>query len=155
MNEEGESGRERTEKAAAICYRPNGPSIEILLVRSNGGGWIFPKGSIETAEKAWQAAQREAFEEAGVTGEIDQKRLTTFLHFKKVSVYTGVEYQVAAFLLLVRTMQPPQEKRRDPTWFSPQDAEKAITQNRQFKYAEELKHVIRLAVLNLTGRNEG
>jgi 8-oxo-dGTP pyrophosphatase MutT (NUDIX family) len=140
-------------KAAAICYRRKDTSIEILLVRAHGGGWIFPKGSIEPGEKAWKAAQREAFEEAGVTGQILHKRLTTFLHFKQSSRNTGTEYHVAAFLLLVMSMQSPEEKERQPTWFSPEDAERAIIQFRQFKYAEEYKRVIRLALAGLTGRH--
>ncbi|MGD0752108.1 MAG: NUDIX domain-containing protein [Anaerolineales bacterium] len=120
-------------KAAAICYRRKDTSIEILLVRAHG--------------------QREAFEEAGVTGQILHKRLTTFLHFKQSSRNTGTEYHVAAFLLLVMSMQSPEEKERQPTWFSPEDAERAIIQFRQFKYAEEYKRVIRLALAGLTGRH--
>ena len=151
MSEKIEDEMERVEKAAAICYRRKNTSIEILLVRSHGGGWIFPKGSLEPGEKAWQAALREAFEEAGVTGEIDHNQLTTFLHFKQ-----GInrEYHVAAFLLQVVSMQPPQEIERQPIWFSPPEAEKAIIQFRQFKYAEEYKRVIRLAVVNLMKRDK-
>ena len=139
------------EKAAAICYRRTDASIEILLVRAHGAGWIFPKGSLEPGETAWQAAQREAFEEAGVKGEIDQKQLTSFLHFKQGEAR---EYRVAAFLLLVQSMQASQESDRKPEWFSPPEAEKAIVQNRQFKYAEEYKRVIRLAVIHLTNREK-
>jgi len=151
MTETRESVMGPIKKAAAICYRRKDTSIEILLVRAHGGGWIFPKGTIEPDENAWQAAQREAFEEAGITGEILHKRLTTFLHFKQSSRDAGTEYHVAAFLLLVMSMQSPQEKERQPTWFSPEDAERAIIQFKQSKYAEEVKRVIRLAVADLTG----
>lgn len=152
MDDERESEFEQPKKAAAVCYRRIDASIEILLVKAHGGGWIFPKGSLEPGEEPWQAAQREALEEAGVTGEVRHERLTTFLHFKQ-----GVnkENRVAAFLLRVTSLQPPQERERQPTWFSPQAAEKTIVQNRQFKYAEEYKRVIRLAVQQATAQSSG
>jgi len=146
MSDETASDQEPVQKAAALCYRRKGASIEILLVRAHSSGWIFPKGGIQPGEAAWQAAEREAFEEAGVKGQIEHAQLTTFLHFKP-----GVnkEYRVAAFLLLVKSIQPPQEPERRPAWFSPAGAEQAIIQSRQLKYAEEYKRVIRLAVERL------
>jgi 8-oxo-dGTP pyrophosphatase MutT (NUDIX family) len=153
MDEEDEErGSGQPEKAAAICYRCKQASIELLLVKANGGGWIFPKGSIEPAELSWQAAQREAFEEAGVTGEIERQPLTTFLHFKRGE---NREYRVAAFLLRVTGMQLPTEIQRQPTWFSPHGAENAIVQFRHPKYAGEYLRVIRLAVENITAGSSG
>ncbi len=149
------NGKNEVDKAAAICYRPEGDAIEFLLVRAHGGGWIFPKGNIENGETPWQAAQREAFEEAGVTGKIQAERLTSFLHFAQENGNKGVEYQVAAFLMLVTGVQQPPETDRDPTWFSPQEAENAILQNRQPQYAQELQRVIDLAVRRAGKRGQG
>ena len=37
-------------QVAAVCYRRRGPSVEFLLVNTNGGGkWTFPKGDPESA----------------------------------------------------------------------------------------------------------
>lgn len=147
-----------TERAAAVCHRLKGVSIEFLLIHSQEGGWTFPKGRLEPGETAWQAAQREAFEEAGVSGEIEQKPLTTFLYFKQVPPYLGVEYQVAAFLLLVEDVQPAQETGRTPTWFPAEEARAAILQTWQTSYpengamyAQELIRVIQLAVARVAG----
>jgi 8-oxo-dGTP pyrophosphatase MutT (NUDIX family) len=139
------------DRAAAICYRPKGETIEFLLVRSHGGGWIFPKGHIEAGEKAWQAAEREAFEEAGASGGIRRERLTTFLLVRqdnKNSAPGGV-CRVAAFALLVKDIQPAQEKDRDPAWFSAWEAKEALGLYRQGKDARELERVVRLAVVAL------
>ena len=56
-------------QVAAVCYRRRGPSVEFLLVNTNGGGkWTFPKGDPESSLSHGQAAEREAWEEAGVRG---------------------------------------------------------------------------------------
>ncbi|MGB8214149.1 MAG: NUDIX domain-containing protein [Anaerolineales bacterium] len=146
------------QRAATICYRPGPAGLEFLLIHSQEGGWSFPKGRLEPGETAWQAAQREAFEEAGVTGLIEPQAFTTFLYFKQVPPHLGVEYRVAAFLLLVEHLQPPQEAGRSPTWFSPEAAQAAIRESWQSKYsqdglayAQELIRVIQLAVARSRG----
>src|SRR5207245_10870636 len=56
-------------QVAAVCYRRRGPSIEFLLVNTNGGSkWTFPKGTPEARLSHRQAAEREALDEAGAVG---------------------------------------------------------------------------------------
>ena len=131
------------EQVAAICYRLVSNSIEFLLVRTTGGRWTFPKGNIEPDEERWFAAEKEAFEEAGATGDIEHESLTKYLHEKKEWKRKGIEIKIHAFLLEVKKTQNPQEKNRNPTWFSPSSAEDALVEGRQFKYAEEFRRVLR------------
>ena len=57
------------DQAAALPYRVRRTGIEVLLVTSRRQGrWILPKGNVGGSENARLAAQREAFEEAGVVG---------------------------------------------------------------------------------------
>jgi 8-oxo-dGTP pyrophosphatase MutT (NUDIX family) len=137
------------DQVAAICYRPKGDSIELLLVRSDGGRWIFPKGSVEKGEEPWFAAQREASEKAGVVGNVAHEALTVYLH-KRGLKQSGQELRIMAFPLLVRDMEPLRKKNRKPTWFAVKDAEQALVQDRTFKYAEEMRRVIRETVAALT-----
>jgi 8-oxo-dGTP pyrophosphatase MutT (NUDIX family) len=59
-------------QVAAVCYRRRGPSVEFLLVNTNGGNkWTFPKGDPEFSLSHGKAAEREAWEEAGVRGTIE------------------------------------------------------------------------------------
>lgn len=59
-------------------YRSDSPcngkvqqSLEVLMVTTQGGpGLLFPKGGWETDETVEEAACREAFEEAGVRGQL-------------------------------------------------------------------------------------
>ena len=132
-------------QVAAVCYRITQDSIEFLLVKTTGGRWTFPKGKVDSGEEKWFAAQREAFEEAGVSGDIEREPLTTYLHEKKEWKGEGIEIKVEAFLLLVKKMQPPEEKRRNPTWFSDAQAGEALAEGRKFKYAEEFQRVLREA----------
>ena len=58
-------------QVAALPWRPSSRGIEIMLVTSRGTGrWVLPKGWPEKAETLSQAAEREAGEEAGITGGI-------------------------------------------------------------------------------------
>lgn len=65
------SGGKPKRQVAAAIFRGSGDERELLLVTSRDTGrWIVPKGWIEPGEDGPQAAIREAWEEAGVTGEV-------------------------------------------------------------------------------------
>ena len=70
MAEDAEADPKRPpDQYAALAWRGAGAAREYLLVTSRRTGrWIFPKGSAEEDEAPWQAALREAAEEAGVAG---------------------------------------------------------------------------------------
>jgi hypothetical protein len=57
---------------------------------------------------------------------------------------------VKAFLLEVTRTQPPHESMRNPTWFSVEDARRALAKGREAKYAAELRAVIDRAVEHLS-----
>ena len=71
-----------SEQVAAICYRLTKRGIEFLLVRTRGGRWTFPKGSIEAGLTHAQAAALEAFEEAGVHGRIEEAAFARYVRIK-------------------------------------------------------------------------
>jgi 8-oxo-dGTP pyrophosphatase MutT (NUDIX family) len=143
------------DQAAALCYRWREGVIEFLLIRSSGRRWIFPKGRIEPGEDLWLTAKREAFEEAGASGVIDKEQVTTFLHEKRELKSKGIELLIAAFLLKVEATQTSREKDREPTWFTWEQAEIALSEDRKFEYAEELRRVIRTACAKITAIQEG
>jgi 8-oxo-dGTP pyrophosphatase MutT (NUDIX family) len=62
----------KVEQAGAIVVRAGKSSPRVLLVtaRRNPRNWIFPKGHIEDGESRKDAAIREAWEEAGVDGQV-------------------------------------------------------------------------------------
>ena len=132
-------------QVAAVCYRRRGSSVEFLLVNTNGGSkWTFPKGDPDPSLSHSQAAEREAWEEAGVRGSIEPRRFHLYIHSKGVFWKSpGVqEFVVKAFLLEVEQDGKPDEPMRNPTWCSPEEAKKVLAKGREIKYARELQAVI-------------
>jgi hypothetical protein len=52
------------------------------------------------------------------------------------------EYVVKAFLMEVEDIFPLHEPERNPTWFSPEEARRALAKGREVKYAAEKQAVI-------------
>jgi 8-oxo-dGTP pyrophosphatase MutT (NUDIX family) len=132
-------------QVAAVCYRRRGPAVEFLLVNTNGGSkWTFPKGDPESSLSHSQAAEREAWEEAGARGSIRPRHFHLYLHSKGVFWKSpGVqEFVVKAFLMEVAQASEPQEPKRNPSWFSAEDAKRILAKGREAKYARELHAVI-------------
>jgi 8-oxo-dGTP pyrophosphatase MutT (NUDIX family) len=144
-------------QVAAVCYRKRGSSIEFLLVKTNGGSkWTFPKGSTEAHLSHRQAAEREAFEEAGASGVVESRHFHLYLHSKGVFWQpAGVqEFVVKAFLLEVTRTQKAPETMRKPTWFGAVEAREILCKGREVKYAAELQTVVDRAVEHIRARKE-
>lgn len=70
-------------QASALCFRDGDEGRELLLVTSKSGNrWTFPKGTIEKGEASHEAAAREAFEEAGVEGDVAREVLGHYYYRK-------------------------------------------------------------------------
>jgi 8-oxo-dGTP pyrophosphatase MutT (NUDIX family) len=148
------------EQVAAVCYRVRGGVIEFLLIRTSGGGrWTFPKGSAEPGLTHAQAAALEAFEEAGVHGRIEE---ASFARYRRQQGDQGnrasrsdktrsgkKEVAVNAHLCEVLRLSPPQESRRDRTWFSVEEARRQLRQGRRNDGAAQFVRVVDRAVARI------
>lgn len=124
-------------QVAAVCYRVNGRGIEFLLVQTRGGRWTFPKGGAEPGLTLAQAAALEAFEEAGVHGRIEEASFTRYLRR---------ELAVSAYLCEVLRLGPPQESKRNRTWFSAEKAKRRLREGRPSGAGAEFARVVDRAV---------
>jgi 8-oxo-dGTP pyrophosphatase MutT (NUDIX family) len=143
-------------QVAAVCYRRREASAEFLLVNTNGSGkWTFPKGSPVRGLSHSQAAELEAWEEAGARGNIESRHFHLYIHSKGVFWKPpGVqEFVVKAFLLEVEQLAKPQEPLRNPTWFDPEEARKVLAKGREIKYAHELEKVVDRALAEITNKH--
>lgn len=131
-------------QVAAICYRRRRASIEFLLVNTSAGKWTFPKGRLDPKLSASEAAAREALEEAGAIGRIDAAHFDWYLDTKRTfgDGFPSCEIQIAAYLLEVTSVTAPEEADRNPTWFSPEEAKKRLSERRLPEYSNHLARII-------------
>lgn len=118
-------------QVAALCRRdgPQGP--EILLVRSlDSRRWIVPKGWPMTGRTLAEAAAREAWEEAGVTGEISADPVATYRYRKGLRGGLQVMCDVHVYTLSVTSVADsyPEAHRRERRWISPAKAARKISE---------------------------
>jgi 8-oxo-dGTP pyrophosphatase MutT (NUDIX family) len=139
------------EQVAAVCFRVRNSGIEFLLVHTNSGHWTFPKGNAEPGLTHAQAAALEAFEEAGVHGRIEEASFTRYIRRKRGSMRNSTEsvekgVVIQAHLCEVLRLDPPQERYRNPTWFSAEKAKRRLAEDRAPDFAAELAGVFDRAV---------
>jgi 8-oxo-dGTP pyrophosphatase MutT (NUDIX family) len=94
--------REHGKQVAALCWRLGKHGLEVLLITSlNSRRWILPKGWPETELTAAENAAREAFEEAGVTGNIASSPIGHYHYLKERREGGGIPISVDVFTLAV------------------------------------------------------
>ncbi|MGM4986152.1 NUDIX hydrolase [Rhizobium sp. 11_C7_N12_5] len=135
------------QQAAVICFRIKGRGkLQVMLVGSlRNGRWGLPKGHLEAGEQSFAAAGREAFEEAGVSGELSKEVFGTYSYSKDS---TGLRYHVSVHILRLvsRAKDFPESGMTKTQWFSigrainlvAQPGLKIILERFQNCYAEDL-----------------
>src|SRR6202140_1404869 len=127
------------EQVAAVCYRIRNGEIEFLLVRTNSGHWTFPKGNAEPGLTHAQAAALEAYEEGGVHGRMEEASFATYVRRKRNDMRNSTrsaqrsperELAIQAHLCEVLRLDPPQERNRNPTWFSAEKTKRRLREDR-------------------------
>lgn len=74
-------------QAGAIPYTiVQGQIVFLLITSRRSGRWIFPKGELIEDMTPWALAAHEAFEEAGVKGEVDTKPIGSYRTMKTLSI---------------------------------------------------------------------
>jgi phosphohistidine phosphatase len=70
-------------QSAVVPYRVAGGSTEVLLITTRGGRrWTVPKGVVEPRMTAAASAAKEAYEEAGVRGDVEAAPLGAYEYEK-------------------------------------------------------------------------
>lgn len=119
-------------QVAALPWRLGEDGIEVMLVTSRDTGrWILPKGWRELGEQPWQAAAREAAEEAGISGEISSARAGRYF-YDKVRRSSGetLHCEVLVYPLQVAELADkwPEKKKRQRRWFKPAEAARCVSE---------------------------
>lgn len=109
----------------------------MLITSRRRKRWVIPKGIIEGPLTPRESAAQEAWEEAGITGQVSQSAINSYRYNK-----WGGTCQVKVFLLQVETVLDNWPERwRDRQWLSVKEAASRVDE-------EELKQII-LAVPEL------
>jgi 8-oxo-dGTP pyrophosphatase MutT (NUDIX family) len=109
-----------------------------LITTSSGKRWIVPKGHREAGHSARKTAKLEAWEEAGIAGKLEDKRLGEFVYEK-----AGNKFRVKVFALQVTKVADrwPERKKRKRRWLAYREAKRRIEH-------PELRKLISTAALN-------
>jgi len=111
--------REHGRQVAALCWRGDPASPEILLITSlNTKRWILPKGWPMDGMTLAQSAAREAFEEAGVEGPIGAEPVGNYPYLKERKDGGAMACSVDVFALQVtgQAADWPEKGARERAW---------------------------------------
>lgn len=117
-------------QVAGLCWRRAGKKkVEVLLITSRDTGrWVLPKGWPMKGLSDPQAALREAYEEAGVEGQVADKPIGTFPYVKVMDAKRGFPCEVAVYPIEVDGLADsfPEVSQRQRKWFSLAKAAKNV-----------------------------
>jgi 8-oxo-dGTP pyrophosphatase MutT (NUDIX family) len=126
LNQRDRKRRRRRVQYAALPYRVTAKSsIEILLITSrNSHRWITPKGWPKSGLPPYRTAEEEAFEEAGIVGEIGKKDIGFYEYKKALKDGAIVNCIVRVFPLQVSEQRErwPEKNQRRALWYEPSEA---------------------------------
>ena len=104
----------------AFPWRQHRDEVQVLLVTSRGSKrWITPKGWPIDGETPADAAASEAWEEAGVTGNVDPTCMGIYSYIKGMSGEDDLPCVVALYPLKVKKLADdwPEKGERKRRWF--------------------------------------
>jgi 8-oxo-dGTP pyrophosphatase MutT (NUDIX family) len=128
------------QQAGVVPFHRRSGRIEICLITTRKGNWIFPKGIIDPGETMEQAAAKEALEEAGIAGRIIDPPLGHYEYFK-----WGTTLNVTVLLMEVLSVEDAwEEDWRQRRWVSFGEAQKLVQR-------PELKGLLSTAIARIEG----
>ena len=120
-----EIGADCALQVAALCWRKQHGRVQIILITSRETRrWVIPKGWVEPGLTAAASALREAWEEAGVLGDVGQTALGCYEYNKIIRPTTEQRCSVSVFPVEVRDLKRrfPERKQRQRQWHDPTEA---------------------------------
>ncbi len=116
-------------QCAALAFAEQEGETKILLVTSRETHrWVLPKGWTEKHLAPHEAAAKEAFEEAGIMGEIRDTPIGSYAYMKRISDGCSIACEVDVFPMQVRRLLDdwPEKAQRERRWFTLPEAAMAV-----------------------------
>jgi len=123
------------EQCAVLAYRRNDKGVQFLLVTSlETKRWVPPKGNIEEELPGYKSAAREAFEEAGVKGNVGSHAIGTYL-YEKSELKGGGLCRVSVYPMEVTRIRRnwPEKELRRRRWMTVDRASSAVNEKELMK----------------------
>jgi 8-oxo-dGTP pyrophosphatase MutT (NUDIX family) len=116
--------------ALPLRWDDNGRLRVLMVTSRDSGRWVMPKGWAMEGKEPWRAAQIEALEEAGVTGDVSQEPIGVYCYDKVLPDGTKVSCRVTLFPMIVRGLKRRWKERaeRKRRWFSVKGAARAVNE---------------------------
>jgi len=125
----GRGGIDHAPQAGAIPYTIVKGTPVFLLITSRGTGrWIFPKGALIEGYELWQVAAREAFEEAGVEGEVETAPIGRYRGLKGSIRTAPIEVQMFPLRVARQLDDWPEKERRHRHWVMLPEARRLLSE---------------------------
>ena len=115
----------------ALCWRLKNGRVQVLLVTSRRRQrWILPKGWPMDGATPVEAAEREAWEEAGVTGKALPVCLGIFSYIKDMGEGERLPCVVAVFPVKIKKQVSdwPEKSQRRRKWMTLKEASKSVAE---------------------------
>lgn len=126
----GQSGPPPSLQVGALCWRlTRKGALRVLLITSRDTGrWVIPKGWPMRKRTEAEAAAREAWEEAGVRGEVSPWHLGLYSYPKIQPKGRPIPCVVRVYPMAVesRSSDFPEADQRRRKWFSPSKAARRV-----------------------------
>jgi len=125
-------------QVAALCFREKRAGKEVLLITSRDTGrWIIPKGWPIDGLNASDAAAQEAWEEAGVRGNVNETPVGAFTYDKGLKDGSAVACKTTVYPVEVETLadEYPEVDERTRKWVS-------LTEAAQMVQEPELRKIL-------------
>lgn len=128
------------QQVAALVYRREEDCLRVLVITSRGTGrWIVPKGWPQVGRTFAQTALREAYEEAGVRGDVAPDPIGSYRYSKMDLPPERInQFTVAVFAVQFTGQEKnwPEREQRVCEWVSAEEAARRVEE-------PELKDILR------------
>lgn len=97
----------------------------VLLITTRGTGrWTIPKGWPKLGLSSAELAAQEAFEEAGVAGEVSPQPIGSYVYTKRLHLFSWTRCRVEVYVLGAdrQHLSWPEKESRSLKWVEPREA---------------------------------
>lgn len=117
------------EQSAVLAFRTDKPAKILLISSLQTGRWVLPKGNLEDGLSPSESAEKEAYEEAGVRGQVSPKKIGQY-YYSKAELKGGGLCRVEVYPMKVGELLKdwPENHLRRRKWMNLRAASEAVAE---------------------------